>query len=113
VKEETSTDRKRLLKRTFKKAERKAEIDSSPLAPSELRTLLEAVSRLVLHEHGRVLCDHTHRFTRQSLGTLSMDDADRVISFLDSKGFHCDCEVALNLGSWLAWNAPEGRGGTS
>jgi hypothetical protein len=107
----STADRKRLLQKAFKEAERRTEIDSSPLPPSELRVLLDAVSRLVLDEHGRNLCDRTHRLTRRSLGSLGTDDVDRVISFLSSKGFHCDCEVALNLASWLAWNAPEGRAG--
>ena len=102
-------DRKRLLKKAFKEAGRKAEIASSPLAPSELQALLDAVSRLVLDGQGRNLCDRTHQLTRQSLADLGVDDADRAISFLSSRGFRCDCEVALNLGSWLAWNAPEGR----
>jgi Protein of unknown function (DUF2695) len=106
-----STDRKKLLTKAFKEAERKAELASSPLSPRELRALLDMVSAAVLGEDRRNMCDHTHRQTRRALAALGMGDDDRVVSFLSGKGFHCDCEVALNLGSWLAWNAPEGGAG--
>jgi hypothetical protein len=99
-------ERKRLLKKAFKAAERKSEIASSPLPLSELRALLDAVADPVLGDQGRNLCDRTHRFTRFSLQAHGMSNIDDVMAFLRNKGFSCDCEVALNLGSWLEENEP-------
>jgi hypothetical protein len=98
--------RKRLLKKAFKAAGQTREIASSPLPLSDLDALLDAVTRLTFDAKGRILCDHTHRFTRFFLQARGVADVDDVISFLRSKSFFCDCEVALNLGSWLEENRP-------
>ena len=60
-------------------------------------------------EAGKSLCDRTHRFTRSFLEAHGVRDIEPVISFLRSKGGHCDCGVAVNLRSWLGWNVREAR----
>ena len=84
-----------MTREAFKEAERQKEIESSPLSRPELRALVDAVSRLAFDDQRRKLCDRTHRFTRFSLQARSVgrDKIDRVISFLESKGFFCDCQV--------------------
>jgi Protein of unknown function (DUF2695) len=100
----TDRERRRLLKRAFRETERCGELASSPLSVSDLRVLLGAVSCLVFDTRGRNLCDHTYRFTRRLLRGHAMGGVNEVISFLRSKGFFCDCALALNLGSWLEGN---------
>jgi uncharacterized protein DUF2695 len=109
VTDHAARERRKLHKKAFKEAERAREIAACPLPLLDLQGLLEAVTRLVLDDQGRNLGDHTHRFTRFSLRARSMTDVAGVVSFLRSNGFFCDCEVALNLGSWLAENDPSGR----
>jgi hypothetical protein len=105
----TDRERKRQLKTAFKEAQRSAELEACPVDPAELGELIEAVSRPVHDERGRVLCDRTLRLTRRCLGARGGRDVKAIIAFLHSKGGHCDCCMVANLRSWLGWNVRETR----
>jgi acyl-CoA reductase-like NAD-dependent aldehyde dehydrogenase len=86
VTQEAEKERKRRLKRAFQEAERRRQMKWSPLSPSELHELLDAVSRLMFDEQGRAICDRTHSLTRLSLQIRGKTNTDEVISFLRSRG---------------------------
>jgi hypothetical protein len=44
----------------------------------------------------RTPCDHSHTHTRAALRGIDVDE-DASITWLESKGGYCDCEVMLNV----------------
>ena len=42
-------------------------------------------------------CDNTLKLTSQWLLAMEVEDLDAIVSWLEEKEIHCDCEVVLKL----------------
>ena len=84
--------RKDDLKKAWKQQERARLVASMPLAPQDLRDLLDHLDR-----EDAPPCDHTLREAVEFLEKRELD-VERVVAWLHEHGGYCDCEVIYNVG---------------
>jgi len=84
-------DKKRELKKRWKKAERDAARSAFPLHDDKLEALFDAVE-MALEDAG---CDHSLRATTEWLSANGVD-IGAVVVWLENNGGFCDCEVVAN-----------------
>jgi hypothetical protein len=83
-------DKKAKLKAWRKQQERELR-DSIPMPESDLRDLF-----VLLDREDAPTCDHTLRETMMFLKERSLD-VEKIVSWLQSHGGYCDCEVIYNV----------------
>jgi hypothetical protein len=84
-------DKKRELKKSWKKAEKDAARSAFPLPDDKLEAMFDAVE-MAIEESG---CDHSFRATTEWLSANGVD-VDAVVVWLENNGGLCDCEVVAN-----------------
>ena len=84
-------DKKRELKKHWKKAERDAARSAFPLPDDKLEALFDAVE-MAIEDAG---CDHSLRATTEWLSANGVD-IGAVVVWLENNGGFCDCEVVAN-----------------
>jgi len=89
-------DKKRELKKRWKKAEKDAARAMFPLPNDKLEAMFDAVEQALEEAE----CDHSLRVTIEWLRASGFD-IDAVVAWLENNGGFCDCEVILNArGHW-------------
>jgi len=84
-------DKKREIKKRWKKAEKDADRAMFPLADDKLEAMFDAVE-IAIEDAG---CDHSLRATTEWLRANGIDAA-AVVAWLEDNGGFCDCEVVAN-----------------
>ena len=84
-------DKKRELKKRWKKAEKDVARSAFPLPDDKLEAMFDAVE-MAIEESG---CDHSLRATTVWLSANGVDVA-AVVAWLKNNGGFCDCEVIAN-----------------
>lgn len=87
----SESERRKLLRRTAKTAERAEEDARAPISAEQRRALFNYLDTTLSGG-----CDHTFRLTRAFLRAKGLDEAP-VVTWLQDYGGYCDCEVLVNV----------------
>lgn len=84
-------DRKKQLLKAWRQQETANLVASIPMPHADLRDLFDLLDR-----ENAPPCDHSLQETIQFLRQRNLD-VDRIVSWLNSHGGYCDCEVIFNV----------------